>query len=296
MRQIEYNNAAFTMRLEFPPNWDRENISTVNISIDNLDGDALLAATGCTEYAETALESAASVGDSTITIGPEPETVVKGDRLLIKASAAGPPEEVEVLSFNSSTGVVTLRHELRYAHSNAAVIQGLWVTYDLDTSTVATWTAALQVVITWAPNGSDDVPIVERGEVSNFMYGFPDFARRFEIRFPREWRIAENRIEELLSEAIKEFEIDLSSRDFHIHRTVDQALVHSAILNKARYLVVVAMGDQWTTEREVALEEYNKQVEIITNQPIWQDENQDGVKDDVEVDDYSGFLGMERGF
>lgn len=297
MRQIDYNNSAFTMRLELPIEWDIDNLTGVNIAIDERDGGDLLTATAATIQTATTNTGAIAVGDSTITITDEEYIPSAGDRMRIAASSAGPAEEFEVVSINNATKVATVRDEFRYAHATGTAVKGLWATYNLDTSTVATWTKGLQVVITWSPVGSDDLPFKERGEVSVFMFTFPDFDQRFRVLYPREYALARRyNVRSIYDEAKIQMQMDLSSRDFHLDRVVDQEMIRVAILKKARWIICEGGGDQWETERTVAMDEYQKQVEIITNQPMWLDENQDETKDDEEVDDYVGFLGLERGF
>lgn len=295
MRKIAYNNSAFTIRLEYPIGWDASSITGVTLAVANDEGGALLAASACTLASDTTMSSGTSVGDTTATIGTGVQTYLPGDRILLPTSNNGPSEEAEIQSYNSSTGVITFKRALRYAHA-AGTIKALFCTYDLDTSTVATWEKGLQVVLTWTPAGSDDIPLKERGEIVSFALGFPDFTQRFKILYPREYRIKEDTIQEIFDEAKIAVQMDLSSRDLNLDRLVDTAFILPAIMAKARWLITMSGGDKWADERETARDEYNRLIEIVTNQPIWTDDNQDGVQDDVEIDDYAGFLGMERGF
>jgi len=295
VRQIDYNNSAFTLRFEFPLEWDLDSLTGVNIDITNLDGESLLDATAATLYTATTTNAAGAVGDSTVTLANDASAPSPGDRLRISASAGGPSEEIEVESYNSSTKVATLRRELRFAHTTGTAVKGLFCTYNLDTSTVATWTKALQVVLRWSPGGSDDLPVKERGEVSASYFAFPDFSQRFEVRYPREHRIALPRLKSVLEEAKLEVEHDLSTPEFHIHRVADSEKVRLLVLKKARLIVLEGTGDKWESERTAAIDEYNRIREIILNQPVWQDENQDDVKDDEEMLVGNSFWGKERG-
>lgn len=295
MRQLPYNNSAATIRLEFPVEWDVDNLTGVNISIAELDGDALLAATAATLYTATTTNATASVGDSTVTLANDASAPSPGDRLRIADSAAGPSEEIEVESYNSSTKVVTLKRELRYAHTSGTAVKGLFCTYDLDTSTVATWAKALQVVITWTPVGSDDLAVTERAEVAAVYYSFPDFKERFRVRYPREFKLKEKEIDAIYQEAEREVQADLRSIEFNIDRLVDQGQLHMAILKKTRLIVCESGGNKWEYETNQARDEYQRYFETFKNTPQWSDDNQDGVQDDYEIDDLMGLLGSERG-
>ena len=297
--QIAYNDSSFNLRLEMPPEWNVDAITSMNIGVKDWDGDDLLAATAATLYTATTLNGAVSVGDSTITLANTATALTPGDRVRIAASASGPAEEVEVVFYNSSTYTATLRHETRHAHATSTAVRGLWATYALDTTTVADWPAAQQCIVSWYPGGSDDRPLRQRAEISVIEFNFADFARRFEMLYPREWKLRENRtggIKGILEEAKKQVRGDLLSRDFDINRVVDSAIIEPLVLAKARWLVLLGTGDKWTTEREVALDEYHRQMEIVSNSPLWKDDNQDYVRDEVEMDDAMQLLGSERGF
>lgn len=295
MRKIAYNNSAFTIRLEYPIGWNPVTISGVTLAVHNDEGGELEAASACSLLQTAGMAASVAVGDTTFGVDIGVVTYNPGDRLLIPAGNSGPAEEVEVQSYNATDGIVTLKRAFRYAHSSQTVY-GLFCTYDLDTSTVATWTKGLQVVLTWTPAGSDDIPFKERGEIVSFLLGFPDFTQRFAVLYPSEYRIKEDTIQEIFEEAKIAVQMDLSSRDLNLDRLVDTAFILPAIMAKARWIITMSGGDKWSYEREVAHDEYNRLIEIATNQPIWTDDNQDSVQDDVEIDDYAGFLGMERGF
>jgi hypothetical protein len=298
MRQIPYNNSAATLRFEFPPNWDVQNITGVNIQITDLSGTDLLAATATTLWTATTLASAASVGDSTITLTSA--TLSPGDRLEIASSDSGPKEQIEVQSYNSSTKVVTLARDLRFAHASGTAVKGCFVTYDLDTSTVATWAKSKQVVLIWAPAGSDDHPHHERGEIANFDFGVPDFERRFRIRYPFAAMVLAQRghdgFVKHYEETLKDLRVHLWSRGLHMERVQNTEIVSRPMLSLARLLVVRGGGDKLAHEQDIAIKEFNEHFEILCSDPIWVDADQDNVRDEKEIDDYSGtqLMGSER--
>lgn len=297
MRQIPYNNSAATTRFEYPPNWDAQTITGINIQITNLEGSDLLAATAATLWTATTLASAAAVGDSTITLTAA--TLSPGDRLEIAASASGPKEQIEVQSYNSSTKVVTLARDLRYAHANSTAVKGLFATYDLDTSTVATWPKSEQVLLIWIPAGSDDLPHHERGEIASFDFAIPDFEQRFRVLYPTEAMVLARRDDGFRKhclETMKQLRIHLWSRGLHLERVQNTEVVAPCALSLARLLVVNGGGDKLAHEQDAALNEFTRNFEILCSNPIWVDSDQDNAREDDEIDDYSGtqLMGSER--
>jgi hypothetical protein len=298
VRQIPYNNSAATLRFEYPPNWVAQTITGINIQITDLDGTDLLAATAATLWTATTLSAAASVGDSTITLTAA--TLSPGDRLEIAASASGPKEQIEVRSYNSSTKVVTLARDLRFAHANTTAVKGLFATYDLDTSTVATWPKSKQVVLIWIPAGSDDLPHHERGEVANFDFGVPDFEERFRALYPTEAMVLAHRghdgFGKHYQETLRHLRVHLWSRGLHLERVKNTEIVAPSMFALARLLVVRGGGDKLAHEQDAAEKEFRAQFEVLTSEPIWVDQDQDDARDDAEIDDYSGtqLMGSER--
>jgi hypothetical protein len=281
-RQIPYNNSAATLRFEFPPNWVAQTITAVNIQITDLDGADLLAETATTLWTATTLASAASVGDPTVTLTAG--TLSPGDRLQIAASATGPQESIETQHYNSSSKVV----------------KGLFCTYDLDTSTVATWVKTKQLLIKWIPVGSDDLPYHEEAEVAVSQLAMADFERRFRFDFPREADIVARKgplsFQKHHENTLKELGARLGNRGALMNRLQDQASSEDLILALARFKVTRAAGDKWTYENGVAEKEYERQFEIFAADPKWFDDDQDGVRDAAEIDDHSvgQRIGSER--
>lgn len=296
MRQIAYDNIS-AIRLDFPPDWNPASVTGVGFQADTTGGASLEAYAAATVYTATTLNAAAAVGDSTITLPSNAGTLYPGDRLQIASGTLGPAEEVEVVFYNSSTKVATLKHELEYAHASAIAVRGLWATYSLDTSSTEIWTAGLQIVITWTPLGSAEymIPIKERAEIAKFFFSVPDFARRFETRFPREWLIAKPRLNLIFEEAKRCVERDGLHNSWHIDRQVENLDVQELILLKARELVTDMGGETWSHEQNKAGERYKKEFDSVMAAVRWQDDNQDGVMDDDEIDVYDECFATERG-
>jgi hypothetical protein len=301
MLQIEYDNAAFGLRLEYPSEWDAQSISSVTIGVKDLGGVELLAATAATPWAavDIRLNGAVETFDNTITLEPTgvgsvPATV-QGDRLHIAQDGSGPTESVEVLHYASN--VATLTRDLRYDHADETAVVGLFCTYDLDTSDTDTFSLGKQLVITWTPS-TDDLPIKERAEIVKASYAMPDFEELFAATYPRRYQAAitpEGRLERLLESAKRQLGTELKLRNLEIDRVMDQRLLDPSLMAKVAWLSLLTGDDRYDSERKVTLDEYTRQFELLCSAPIWQDTDQDEVLDTDEVEDHVQYGGYERG-
>ena len=291
MRQIQYNNSAFGLRLEWPSDWDAGSITDVTVGVKDTNGTELLAATSMTLWSSVVVQLDGAVTALSNTLTLEPNNPVEsvpaltaGDRLLILHSAAGPPEEVVVNAYNSADDSVILERDLRFGHSDHAVVVGLFSTYDLDTSDTDDFSLNKQLVFTWTPD-TDDLPFKERGEIVISELGVPEFNERFAHLYPREYDAVmhpEPRLATFINEARLHLGIELSSRGLDINRVVDQELIIPSLMAKTRWLILLDGDDGYDTEREVALGEYQRVFELLCINPIWSDTNQDEVKSEEE--------------
>ncbi len=305
MRQIEYNNAAFSLRFEFPGDWLAQTITGVTLGVKDTSGNELLAAAACTLLDAGGtnafqINGATEKDDNTFIIeltgGGSLPTPVSGDRLDIAASASGPAEEVTVLHYNSATFTVTTDVDLRYDHGDNTSVVGKYCTYDLDTSTVADWTKSKQIVLTWTPD-TDDIPCKERGEIVISEFSIPGFNERFSMLHPREYEAAIDpimRLPTLLEEAHNQLRSELLLRGLAVDRVVDQSQLIPSLMGKVRWLVLLNGDDRYEVERNVAQQEYARQFELLSTAPIWGDDNQDEVRDTDEYEDHAQYC-LERG-
>jgi hypothetical protein len=275
------------MRLSpYPVNWDTQSITGVTVGIKDTSANELLAATAATLYAGTTLGYSAEYGDSTISLAGGAANVSPGDDLQIASSADGPLENVRVKSYNSSTRVVTLDRDLLYAHASGAAVKGLFCTYALDTSTVATWTKGLQLVITWAPD-TDDFALVERGEVALYSADYPHIKGVFQSRFHNEYDLIELDFDTFCEQGIKMVRRDMRKFNLEIDRLLDTENFEELYILAVRVLALQGQGDSTLYEYEVATTAYKAEIDRVTTEVNWQDTDQDGVQDAEEVDAHS---------
>ena len=301
MRQIPYNNAAATLYFAYPPGWDIDSITGVNITVNNTAGTELLAADATTLFTATTLDAATTVGADNVSLTAV-TGATEGRPYYIPSSSSGKSEHLVCRYVDTSGKNVYVERELRAAHASGAAFKGTYCTYDLDTSTVADFTttgANSQLVIIWTPVGSDDLPIYERAEVAISDYQASDFESRFEMLYPREHQVIKAKTQPMADyydESREQLRIALRSRGFQMNRAVDQSLLTPALLAHTRYLVTLSGGDKWVGEREAAMGEYVRQFETLCSESLWIDMDQDLIEDADEIDDYSAqqMLGSER--
>lgn len=286
MRQIEYNNSAFTLVFEYPPAWDIASITAVNIGIKDVGATELLAATASTIYTATTLNGAVAVGDAYVTLANTASACVPGRQYEIAASAAGPSEVLTCDHYDGTNYYLYGTYDTIAAHTTGAAVRGAYCTYDLDTSTVATWTKGKQLVLTWTPVGSDDPPHTERAEISITRFVAPDFEHRFAFKYPVEYDFARGEMKQLEYETYERLKLRMKSDGVHLDRIRDTNDVMPTFLALARYLVLEGSDDSSTTERTEARENYDRLYAVLGKIPTWQDSDQDEIRDESEIDTF----------
>jgi hypothetical protein len=274
-----YNTASGTLRFEYPNSWDVETITDVKLSITDKTGATLLAATSATEYVATKLETAATAGARTITLKSTAGTLARGDRLRI----ALPDEDVTVESYNSTTKVATLRDSLLMSHEDEAAVSGMWSTYALNTSATTTFTAGLEVVLTWDPNNYDS-SVTELAYVQGSAMAVMEYRERFAALYPTEYEIAETRLDSVYAEAMTRLKYRLQGRNMNLNKVIDQGIFTPALLDYMRWLITLSGGNAFASEREAAWAAFLQSEESLCSQPVWVDDNEDLVEDAAELE------------
>ena len=293
MRQIEFANSSFGLRLEWPSSWFVMDITGVTIRVTDLNGAELLAETAATLWTSDTirLNGGVSAFGKSLTLeesqGGSVPALTTGDRLRIGTSADGPYEEVEVIAWDSTTDTAILDRDLRFDHADETTVVALWCTYDLDVSDEDIFPLNKQVVLHWSPD-TDDLELTERGEIARAAFSFPGFEESFKTLYPYEYEGTtqpEHRLPSFLAEAFRQVSMDLRMRSMDINRLVDQELLLPTITSKVRWLILMSGDDRYDSsdQRDTALQEWQRQFETLAALPIWTDDNQDEIEQDSEV-------------
>lgn len=284
MEQIKYGDDAFALRLEMPPTWDIESITEVTIGIKHGTTE-LLAATAATQYTATTLNGALTPSGGTATIANDAGAVVEGDRLRIAASAAGPAEDIEVHSYDSSTKVITLRRELNDGHSDGTAVHGMWCTYSLDASDTDTWGKGYIVEVVWTPDSNDEA-YTDRYVIGTTAFASSRLWRDIELMHPALWKRYSGHTPEDLSDLegaiAARLEQEMWSSHMDLDRIRDMPIVAPILTQCAIMVLYSSGGDEHQTEYERARDTFHAQLEKLKANPIWIDYDQDGAIDDDE--------------
>jgi hypothetical protein len=276
-RRIKYNDASQSLRFEFPDHWITP--TTVTITITDRGGTELLAATAATVYTATTTDGAIAAGDSTFTIDGS-VVMNAGDRFRI-LKPGSTPEVVVIQSYAAK--VATIDHTFDFAHPDNSGVYGMWCTYALDTSTVATWPAGKDLTITWTPS-TDNIPYTEAARIYKLSGGdAAGWRDHFRSRYPNLYREASDRLDALYEDAIDELEWSLAAvgRDLNDLRNPEFIRMPVAAI-LAGY---VARNEGAGGEFEIALAkaDYERYLDILSRPALWFDADQDLVEDEGET-------------
>jgi hypothetical protein len=286
MRQLKYNSATNVLRFEFPVEWEGDDITGVTLAIHDKSGTELLAADALTLYTATELDGAVDKHLNEIVLDSAAGALSPGDPILIDGIAG--PERNRVKGYDSSTFAVTLESILDNDHADADAVYGLWGTYTLDTTTVATWTAGLIVTLTWTPAGSGQAT-TELAQISKSVVEIEGLAKRFSRVYPRAFRSfteSVDRLADMLDEAKRRVEKDMLAENMVMNRTVDQDVLSEWIMAKMAHLWALNGDKDLEDERKVLSKECEIEKQLVYKLPIWADHNQDKIEDAEEVTDH----------
>ncbi len=289
-KQVLFGDSSFTFRGSMR-DWDAANVSGVTLTITDTGGTSMQAATAATLYTQVTI-SAATSGTNTVTLSAGAGNVTAGDWLKITSGAR---EEIEVLSYNSTTRVVTLVDDLQYDHDALSTLDALFCTVAVDVSG-STYTKGKQLRLLWTPAGTDDLPYTELAEVSGSVLGGSEFFEELRTVYPLQFGDSDPpRVDALEQIARRRLENDLKARGCNMNRIQDSGLTIAPLVELAHLLAVQGGDSSFADEIERAQDSYNREFEKLVTQPIWVDDNQDGVEDlDTEVQAFDGGPFVER--
>lgn len=295
MRNLEYNNAAQTLRLEFPDEWNPPDISAVTLTILDRDGTELLAASACTLYTATSLDGDANRYASTITLDSAAGALVQGDRIFIAGEAGNEKQTVRGQDLTSE--IVTLEGILYHDHVDGDVVDACWCTISVDTSTVATFTAGLPITLLWTPTGSGS-PFTESAQIAKTTLSIEGLEERFRAVWSRAYEDfinPQDKFSIMRAEAERQLKAELLSDGLNMDRIIDQDRIAPVLMARMAYMWTLNGDVNKEDERKAIGDEYNKLVAQLKRDPIWQDSDQDFVEDE-EVETTSHETYFERGW
>jgi hypothetical protein len=283
MKQIRYNSTAAPLRLAIPAEWDVTLLTALTLTVTDLDGVELLAADAATLWADTTLAADADAYLSSLTLAAGATDLAKGDPIQIQGVVG--PERHIVKGYDSTTKIVEIEQILENDHVTGDEVWGLFADYELDTSTVATWTAGLVFTLTWTPTGTG-TPITEMGQIAKSALDLQGLERRFSILYPRahdDFSRPSDKFAEVLEEAELQVENDLLGAGVLMQRVVDQDKLSPLVMKKLACMWTWNGDKNKEDERNFLCSDYDKELAKVLSWPIWVDQDQDKVQDEDEV-------------
>lgn len=286
MRQLRYNHATNVIRLDFPAEWVGEDISGVTLTINDRNGDELLAAQALTLYTATTLAAATERFVSSAVLASGATALTPGDAVSIDGIEGA--ERQVVKGYDSTTRTVELEGLLENEHALGDAVTGLWGTYTLDTTTVATWTKGIVVTLIWTPTGSGQA-ITEAAQISASALEVAGLEQSFSTLYPRAYDALKkpvDRFSAMTMEAKRQMNNELIGRGMDINRIVDDDDIAPALMAKIAFLWTLDGDIEKQDEREFLSNNYETQFGFLISNPIWTDSNQDTIEDEGEVTDH----------
>lgn len=282
MRQLRYN-ATVPLRIEFPYGWYVTALSGLTLTVLDDNGVELLAADAATLYTATTLDSAATQYTSQLVLAAGAGNPSVGDAFYVLGPNGG--ETVRVKGYETSTKTIETDEILENAYDAGDDVYGMFGDYSLDLTTVATYTAGKIITLLWTPAGTG-TPITELAQIAKTALDIVDLEKRFSTLYPRAYHAFTapvRKVDEMAAEAETAVTMELEAVGLDIQRLIDQSIMTPAIMAKMACLWLLNGDEDKRDEREFICKEYDKQIGILKQLPLWTDQDQDLAQDAGEV-------------
>jgi hypothetical protein len=290
MKQLKYNASDNEMRVDFPEEWNAQDLTGLDIEMKDTTGEVVLASTAATIPTSTTLEESVDRYTDVITLAAGAQEPDKGDSLLIVG--AGGQRVVRAKGYDPTTRIVTLEEIVEIEFDAGDSVHYLWATYDLDTTDTDAFAVGLHIQAIWTPSGAGQAT-KELYEVSKYVMDLVNLRARFQRLYPRAYRAytePTDRFADMRLEAEEEVIVEMAGARMDYNKIVGQSIAVQVVMAKMAYMWTFNGDDEIEDEREFLKERYNTKFAEIKNLPIWQDTDQDDVKDDGEVQDHQPFF------
>jgi hypothetical protein len=238
---------------------------------------------------EAVLTSAVNVGDYQITLDATPDTFYAGDVYRV-GSATSSQDTRTVESYNAATRVLTFTESFDHDHAAGEYCKARFCTYELTTTTVATWPAETDLTFVWTfysdglGTASPYMPYTDTGRVLKRIGGEGGMEAAFKMRY----RIFAEQVGDvdyttLARDGEAELAVLFDSRGLDVQKVVDSAAFYELRLVQMAYSLAFGMGSGFESERTALTTRRLELVNMLAALPVWQDVDQDVVEDDAEA-------------
>lgn len=271
--------------------WDPSLLTAVDLTINDVAGNELQAATEASLYTATTLEADANRYSRNIVLADESEDLEIGDRIRI-IGIQGYEDHI-VKGYDSTTLTAILEEILDRDFEACALVYRLSAISTVDLSDTDVFAPGIQIVLIWTPTGTGS-PFTELAEVEGYdQIDLPSFVDDLRIIYPRVYDAftkPANRLGRVIQIANDQLRIALASRGLDIARIKDSRLLTAPMLDLVASLWTKSGDVNTEDERKQINKSYSESFEALTRHPIWVDADGDGIQDDTEVQDYPYFF------
>lgn len=283
MKQIPYNNSSVTLKIACPAEWAIEDLTAVTIKATDDNAVELLADTAATLYTATTIDGAISQYDDSFILAAGSDSPAVGDTM--KLAGTGSEEYIVVKGYDAATLTVTCEDIIDNDYDDGTDVYGLDISYDMDTSVVATFTAGLVFTITWTPTGTG-IQIKDLYQIGKFATDVEGIRKRFGRLYPRAYSAFTSPVERI-ADMVKEAEIfvsiELEAGNMDYNRIINHDVLSQLLMAKMAYLWTLGADEDLADEREALSLTYSSLFGLASALPLWSDTDQDEKVDDDEV-------------
>jgi hypothetical protein len=286
MIELNYNNAAETIRLAYPQGWDPADITGLTLTINDRSGNELAEAAPATLWTSTTLDGAVSAYTTSLTLDAGADDLEPDD--LIMLAGAGGKEIQTVRGYDSATKIVTLDSILRNGYSDGDAVYGMFAIIEVDLSDIDVFPVGRELVLIWTPTGTG-APFTKTGAISKYRQidsaGFEGLFRDLYPRAHLGLTQPRNRLPSVLRIAKQEIKTRLLAKDpmFDITKIRDQNLLEPSLMASCAVI--------WARDGDQVLEDERKEykdvlltaIETLAALPIWIDPDEDNIQDTGEI-------------
>lgn len=286
MQHLRYNNASNVLRFALPAEWNIEDLSALTLTIKNLAGTELLAASAVTMYTATELDGDVSRYDKEITLDSGATDLDEGDEILIVGSAG--KEHAIVEGYDSTTKIATLERILDNPYDDGDAVYGLFGSITVDTTVVATFPVGTLLTLVWTPTGTGHTTR-QPAQISVNIVDVLNLRKRFSIVYPRAYNAfiqPVDRFADMVEEAEQGVRTDMELAEMNYDRLWDQDIAAQLVMAKLAFLWTFNGDVEIDDERKFLEDQYDKKLTAAKKLPMWTDSDDDDTEDDGEITDH----------
>ncbi|MCK5610772.1 hypothetical protein KAR91_53360 [Candidatus Pacearchaeota archaeon] len=291
MKQLKYDTADNVLRIDYPEEWTIADLTAITATIKNTASIELLAASAVTMYPATTSDGGISRYTDQIVLAAGATTPDPGDILTLVG--AGGSETVRVKGYDPSTLTVTTEEPVENQYDDGDAIYGNFGNITVDTTDTDTFQLGLNVQVLWTPAGTGTVT-KDLYDIARFAMDLVSLRGRFQRLYPRSFKaftVPTDRFSDMVTEAEEEVKVKMEVARMNYDRIAGQSITIQLIMAMMAYMWTFEGDDEIADEREFLQSRYNTKFAEVKALPIWQDTNQDDVKDDNEVQTHQHIFG-----